>query len=101
MDGSTIITSDPVADHYNSNTDTTYTSRGETYIFDFNGSNMWERSELQPEAEDYAINFGWEVAISGTRAMVGVPGTLTEKKNGRLAESPFAMGVADLRSTAL
>lgn len=75
IDGSTIITSAPIADSNG------YTSRGEVYIFDLNTSDVWERSQMQPATEDNALNFGWEVAVSGSRALAGVPGDDTYGEN--------------------
>ncbi|MDZ7794848.1 MAG: FG-GAP repeat protein [Spirochaetia bacterium] len=93
MDGSSIIASAPVADHYNSNTDTTSTTRGEAYIFDLNSADVWEPTQLQPATENDNDNFGWEVAISGNRALVGMPGDDTYGTNsGSVASFEYSNG---------
>lgn len=87
MDGSSIIASAPVADSNG------YTTRGETYIFELNSSEVWERTQLQPETEDDSDNFGWEVAISGNRALVGMPGDDTYGVNsGSVAAYKYSSG---------
>jgi hypothetical protein len=61
IDGTSLIASAPVADYYDGSS--THTSHGEVYIFELDGSDVWQRSQLQPETHDGTLNFGWEVAV--------------------------------------
>jgi hypothetical protein len=91
IDGTSLIASAPVADYYDGSS--THTSHGEVYIFELDGSDVWQRSHLQPEIHDGALNFGWEVAVSGNRALVGAPGDDTYGTNsGSVAAYEYSSG---------